>query len=162
MVYNKMVIDLESDDERKKPAIQYVVNMWPAPTKPGTSHMGLFWVIGHWNFKAKILSECQIWGFGVFVIMESYICNGKYFCADLWMISALNHAFSWFFSINVNVNGKLWLPFSHNVLLKKNWMVLITDGHISRYIIKREMILVSNESWKSGPSNKTYNSIYVK
>ena len=63
------------------------------------------------------------------------------------------------------MNGYSWQLqmrlFSHNVLLQKNWIVWITDGHISRYMVEREMILVSNESWKSGP-NKTNNSIYVK
>ena len=28
-------------------------HMWSAPTKPGTSRMGPFWDIGHWNFRGK-------------------------------------------------------------------------------------------------------------
>ena len=52
---------------------------------------------------------------------------------------------------------------THNVLLKKNWMVWITDGHISTPdMVEREMVLVSHKSWKAGPSNKTNNSILCK
>ena len=69
--------------------------MWPAPTKPGTSHMGLIWNIGHWNIKGENWSEGQIWGFGVFAIFDSCIFNRKYLCADLIVnVFDLNHAFS--------------------------------------------------------------------
>ena len=47
--------------------------MWPAPTKPGTSRMGLFWDIEVSEIsRAKILSEGKIWGFGVSVILGNY------------------------------------------------------------------------------------------
>ena len=43
-----------------------IEHMWPAPTKPGTSRMGLFWDIGHWNFKCKNIvrrSYLRFWCF---------------------------------------------------------------------------------------------------
>ena len=81
--------------------------MWPAPTKPGTSRMGLFWDIGHWNFQCKNIVRRSHFRFWCFCNPWKLYLQQKHFGADLLLFCASNDAFSGFVCIDVNVKCKL-------------------------------------------------------
>ena len=80
--------------------------MWPAPTKPGTSRMGPFWDIDHWNFKCKNIARRSNLRFWCFCNPLKLYLQQKYFGADLLLFCAANGEFSGFVCIDVNVKIK--------------------------------------------------------